>query len=181
MQHPPAHATRERILAAAEALSCEVGPARISIEAVASRAGVSKGGLLYHFPNKHLLLRALIADHVAATRRAMEALAPAGSGPIHVARAYLQVTRDKLSASKAPPGIFAAIAEDPEFVAPLRAFREEMRLQVFGRCPDPKRAQVVFLAAEGLVHSMLTDPQAYDPVASEGAFETLEAMLGEPA
>ncbi|PTE20023.1 TetR/AcrR family transcriptional regulator, partial [Cereibacter changlensis JA139] len=45
-----AQATRRRLLDAADQLSRTVGPARLSLEAVAAEAGVSKGGLLYHFP-----------------------------------------------------------------------------------------------------------------------------------
>ena len=51
---------RQRILAAADELSRDLGPANLSLDAVAQRAGVSKGGLLYHFPSKARLLKALV-------------------------------------------------------------------------------------------------------------------------
>lgn len=173
--------TRSRILAAAEELSCETGPARVSLEAVAARAGVSKGGLLYHFPTKHALLRALIEEHVAEMRRVIEAEAPgalaAGDAPA-AARAYLRMLRANLCAAEPPPaGVFAAIAEDPEFIAPLRAFRREMLQDVFGRLSDPDRARVVFLACEGLVHLKLTDIQALDTATCERSIAALEDML----
>lgn len=41
--------SREKILAAAAELADIVGPGNISLDAVAQRAGVSKGGLLYNF------------------------------------------------------------------------------------------------------------------------------------
>src|SRR5687767_14471935 len=43
---------RERILEAAERVVGDVGAARMTLEGVAQAAGVSKGGLLYHFPTK---------------------------------------------------------------------------------------------------------------------------------
>jgi AcrR family transcriptional regulator len=172
--------TRQRILAAAEDLSCETGPARVSLEAVAARAGVSKGGLLYHFPSKHHLLRALVADHVDEIRRAMDRLAPGArdsGAPLAIARAYVAVVREEIAEGGPPPaGVFAAIAEDPEFIAPLREFRAELRKAFLG-CPDPGRASVVFLACEGLVHERLTDPNAPDPGDRDAVFSTLEAML----
>lgn len=49
-------ATRARLLSAADQIAAESGAAGVSLDAVAARAGVSKGGLLYHFPTKVALL-----------------------------------------------------------------------------------------------------------------------------
>ncbi|MBN8999427.1 MAG: helix-turn-helix transcriptional regulator, partial [Rhizobiales bacterium] len=68
---------RERILDAAVNVAHEVGPAHLSLDAVAERAGVSKGGLLYHFPTKQDLLKALVERHLAAIEAAVE-VAPGG-------------------------------------------------------------------------------------------------------
>ena len=172
------HDTRTRILDAAEHLSCENGPAHVSIEAVAARAGVSKGGFLYHFPTKQALLRALVSEHVEGLRRAMAARG--GDTPLAQALAYLDVMRDKLTESGPRPGLFAAIAEDPEFIAPVRALRAEILDDVFRRCPDPKLATVVFLASEGLVFARLTDPLAHDGAELAGIFEMLGRLLDAP-
>ena len=56
---------REKILAAAAAVARETGPGSVSLEAVAGRAGVSKGGLLYHFPSKARLMQALVEHYLA--------------------------------------------------------------------------------------------------------------------
>lgn len=169
--------TRARILVAAEDLSCEAGPAHMSIEAVASRAGVSKGGFLYHFPTKQALLRALVSEHVNGLRHATEARAGCDATPLVQARAYLAVIREKLDGAGARPGLFAAIAEDPEFIAPMREFRAAM-LEVFRRCPNPDLAIIVFLATEGMVFARLTDPAACAGQDCGRAFETLELLLG---
>ncbi len=50
----------ERILAAASKILADGGyMTRFSLSAVAAEAGVSKGGLLHHFPSKEALLRGL--------------------------------------------------------------------------------------------------------------------------
>ena len=54
----------ERLLDAAERLVSEVGAGHLTLEAVARAAGVSKGGLLYHFPSKEALLQAMIDRHL---------------------------------------------------------------------------------------------------------------------
>lgn len=55
---------RERVLEAAERVVTEVGAARLTLDAVSHAAGVSKGGLLYHFPSKESLLTALAQRYV---------------------------------------------------------------------------------------------------------------------
>ena len=49
--------TRQQILHAAFALIRREGVARLTIEAVAQEAGLSKGGVLYHFRSKESLIR----------------------------------------------------------------------------------------------------------------------------
>src|SRR5215212_6184568 len=52
--------SRERILDAAAELVREVGAGRLTLDAVAERAGLSKGGLLYNFPTKEALLQGML-------------------------------------------------------------------------------------------------------------------------
>jgi len=67
--------TRDRILDALETLLLDDGADKATLEAVASRAGVSKGGLLYHFPSKDAMMAAIEQTpesgrrHIRAMRR----------------------------------------------------------------------------------------------------------------
>jgi AcrR family transcriptional regulator len=60
---------RDRILEAAERVVTDVGPARLTLDLVAQAAGVSKGGLLYHFPSKESLLIALANRYVQSMQQ----------------------------------------------------------------------------------------------------------------
>ena len=60
---PVLPAARDRILDAAEQLVATQGASNLTLDAVAQAAGVSKGGLLYHYPNKEALLAAMIERH----------------------------------------------------------------------------------------------------------------------
>jgi len=51
---------RDRILRAVRDLLADGGPSSVTLEAVADRAGLSKGGLLYHFPSKSALYVGLL-------------------------------------------------------------------------------------------------------------------------
>lgn len=63
---------RDRILEAAERVVAEVGAARLTLDVVAQAAGVSKGGLLYHFPSKESLLGALAQRYVHSMEHCIE-------------------------------------------------------------------------------------------------------------
>jgi len=56
--------TRELILSAAAKVVLTQGASRMTLEAVAAEAGVSKGGLLYHFPSKDAMIEGMIEHMV---------------------------------------------------------------------------------------------------------------------
>lgn len=173
--------TRQRILEAADALSAELGANHLSLDAVAARAGISKGGLLYHFPSKHALLRGLVAMHVDGIRNEMQIQAPgclAPDGPaLPGALAYLTVSRRRICRVDAPmSGVLAAMAEDAGFLAPMIAFRNEIEA-LFARCPNPVHGGLVFLACQGVVHLCMTDPARFTRADLEARFTRLEEQL----
>lgn len=59
-KHP--EAVRQQLLAVTARLLIEEGPGSVTLDAVARAAGVSKGGLLHHFPSKPALLDGLFDD-----------------------------------------------------------------------------------------------------------------------
>jgi AcrR family transcriptional regulator len=72
---------RDAVLDAFEELLIDVGERAATLDAVAKRAGVSKGGLLYHFPNKEALITATLErlDRLAGEDLAAMAAAPEGA------------------------------------------------------------------------------------------------------
>ena len=73
--------TKERLLDAFESLLDEFGTAGATLDAVAAKAGVSKGGLLYHFGSKAALIKGslerlehLVAEDVEAMKAAGDRL-----------------------------------------------------------------------------------------------------------
>src|SRR6516165_9995821 len=92
---------RDRILAAAMAVARESGASRLSLEAIARRAGVSKGGLLYHFHKKDALMSALLKRQLAEIEAATSAATKAPGRPNAVANAFIQAYRAKLACEPA--------------------------------------------------------------------------------
>lgn len=143
--------SREAMLDAAQAVVLEQGAARLTLDAVAQRAGASKGGVLYNFPSKEALLRALIervvAHNAQAHRRAIETLPDT---PTRALRAYVMNSVRAPDADDQVSGaLLAALAADPALLAPVRAYFSA-RFAEIGRKLPLEHAATVFLATEGL-------------------------------
>lgn len=73
--------TRDALLAAYQTLLLAEGQRATTLEAVAAEAGVSKGGLLYHFKSKEALAEGLIDRLDALVGGDREAMRTADDGP----------------------------------------------------------------------------------------------------
>ena len=80
MSRPP-HA-REKVLDAFEQLLIDEGARAATMDATARAAGVSKGGLLYHFGSKDALEKGLIARAEALVADDLAAMSAAPDGPV---------------------------------------------------------------------------------------------------
>jgi AcrR family transcriptional regulator len=144
-----------KVLDAAATVLRERSAAAFTLDAVAARAGVSKGGLMYHFPSKEALFSALVDRAVAAVDDALAAAA-ASTEPGAFTRAYLDTTIPAGPADADADGhdalvaaLAAAVTLDPQLLAPLRrAYRRwQDRLEDDGL--DPAAATAVRLAVDG--------------------------------
>lgn len=176
---------RERLLDAAEARLLEHGPAGLVLDAVAADAGVSKGGLLYHFASKEALAQALVERMAERFDRVQAALADADpDAPGRRTRAYLRSTvgagGEPADASGAlVAGILASIGGDPARLEALRAgfARWQERLEHDG--VDPVRTTLVRLAADGMWLSALLGLPQLDKALGARVLEALDALTRE--
>lgn len=142
--------SREKILAAAADVAREAGPGNLSLDAVASRAGISKGGLLYNFPSKAKLLQALVEAYLGDFRRALER-ARSGTPQESLLSSYIRLSASECEQTRgAASWIFSAVAEDPDFLEPMKAFKRELLERLRAETPDRKALLVTYLAIEGL-------------------------------
>lgn len=89
-----AEQTRSAIIAAASRLIAERG-VRVSLDAIARAADVSKGGLIYHFSSKDDLFLAIVRSFCHGFRdRVMEHADREGDVPGRLTRAYVNVSLD---------------------------------------------------------------------------------------
>ena len=78
----PEVSTRDRLLDAFETLLVEHGPRATTLEAVAGHAGVSKGGLLYHFASKEDLVEGTLERLLAMVQQDVERMRTSPDGAV---------------------------------------------------------------------------------------------------
>ena len=143
---------RALILEAADHIVATTGAAHLTIDAVAAAAGVSKGGVLYHFPTKQALLEGMLArllEQVDERTTALREQQPAGTNAAVVARIIEQ--HDQQPAERAMSrAILAAAAEDPDLLGPARAAVRQAFDEAAGGSSPPELGWVLLLAVEGL-------------------------------
>ncbi len=149
--------SREAILNAAEAVVLEKGSGHMSLEAVAARAGVSKGGLLYHFPTKEDLLRGMMERLIAhIEKRRKEKGRDLKEGPGRETRAFIlsRVERDPRM-EKIGSAVLAAVAHDPKLLQPARDEIRRRLSEMMQSGLSFTRAAFILFAVQGLIVSEL--------------------------
>lgn len=166
--------SREKILDAAADVAAEAGPGSLSLEAVALRAGVSKGGLLYNFPTKAKLMQGLVERYLSEFEAALEAAREDSTGGENLLSIYIRLAARECEETKPSASwIFSAIAEDPDFLAPIKTFRQQLFQRLKTETPDKNALLICYLAIEGLRSMNLFDSD----ILSHDERETLVASL----
>ena len=138
---------RDAILDAAEAIVTEEGAGSLTFDAIARRAGVSKGGVLYCYASKQERVAAMTRRDLDRFLREVEEKRETLAGGAEAGmRAHLVATRDEIGALAArAASLMATLAESPDHAEVLRDYYRD-RLELFG---GDERARVAFFAAEG--------------------------------
>lgn len=147
--------TNQQIIAAALTVAAEQGAGKVTLEAVAKAAGVSKGGLIYHFPNKEALISAMVQQLLAEVNQSrLDLLAQDAS----LLRAVIQAraTCSKNIQTNTAMAILAAAASQPELLKPLQQHNQYVLDALKQQYPQPEALMLV-LASEALVFQDLLD------------------------
>ncbi len=159
---PDETSTRDKVLDAFERLLVSEGSRAATLDAVAAAAGVSKGGLLYHFHSKDALVEGLVARLRDQAATDVDLMRSAPQGPVDF---YLETSVD--SGSDFDRGLIAAarIAQENDHRAgeALAAIREEWFEVLREHLGDDALARTIQLIGDGLYFddsSGFRDPDA---------------------
>lgn len=145
--------TRATLLAAAAAVVRGHGVANLTLERVAETAGVSKGGLLYHFASKQELVLAMLTNTLGRADDALDTLANEnGLTQGAFTKAYLDYVRSGLHDQvDSGAGVFAAAALNDGDLAPAQdQFAQWQRRLINDDGIDPTAALLARVVGDGL-------------------------------
>jgi AcrR family transcriptional regulator len=133
----------EGILDRAAALFAQRGFEHTSVQAIADAVGLSKAGLLHHYPSKEALREAVLAQSRALTERALERVATLPPGPRRDRRAVEAL----VDLALAQPGTLAfmlgaATAQGAEHAA-FDAAASDPVFQMFSVDADTERERLI--------------------------------------
>jgi AcrR family transcriptional regulator len=176
--------TKSRILDAAEEVVLRDGVARLTLEAAAAEAGLSKGGILYHFPTRDALVAAMVDAIIVSFDEDIERELAGQSGPGSFTRAYLRATMTPSAPSdegddRLGAAVIAAAAAQPALLIPLQQAAERWQARLEDDGLDPAVATMVRLASDGL---WLCDLFGLAPLAGTRRHDVgalLEQLTGE--
>nr|WP_312795013.1 TetR family transcriptional regulator [Tianweitania sp.] len=144
---------QSKILRAAEVVVMRDGAARLTLDAVALEAGISKASVIYDYGTKQALIKAVIERRIKAEEDKVEQ-AVQGLGNIADVR-----IRGRIAATaEAPAGdaqsvalnLCAALAQDAELRCLLQESYSRELAAIAQTSSQPRSALLAFLALEGL-------------------------------
>lgn len=150
--------TRERLLLAATRVILDEGIQQMTLESVANAAGVSKGGLLYHFPSKDALIEGMVDYFLEKFEGRLTAhLADEPEPDANTwLRAYINASSVyEPEETAVSSGILAALTVNPALLKPLHE-RYRVWQDRLMQTTDPALATLIRLALDGLWFCELT-------------------------
>lgn len=181
----PSISARDTLLDAAEAVVLRDGIAGLTLDAVATLAGASKGGLLHHFRSKDALLSAMVDRTVARWREDYSMAIENGrkaNGQPTAAGAFLTMSLADLSCwtetcRRSSVVLVAALANDPDMIAPVRSAYNDLLARIAGDGVDSGVADVVMLVIHGLWFEWMFALREMTPERLANVHQTLCRLL----
>ena len=143
---------RDRILDAAEAVILESGGRSFTLDAVAARADISKGGLVYSFATKDDLVHAALEREMARFQEAVRRRA--GGGPtdaVELVLAHIEEALDEDDASTQKAAfLVTALVHAPDMLEPVRRYYRVLLDPLRSEGGDMHEVRHALLAVEGI-------------------------------
>lgn len=166
MPRPPL--ARERVLDAFEGIVISEGERGATLDATARAAGVSKGGLLYHFASKEDLTAGLLARLEELTTADLAQMAQAPDGPVayYVRTSVMEdaaLDRALIAVSRLAQGGHGAAGDA------LRDVRRRWEEMIRPHVRDQTALDLVMLVSDGLYFNNSLDVNGEERLVPHGA------------
>jgi AcrR family transcriptional regulator len=143
---------RDRVLDAAEAVILESGGRSFTLDAVAERAGISKGGLVYSFATKDDLVRAALEREMARFREAVRRRVGDGpTEPVELVLAHIQeALEEDDAATQMAAFLVTALVHAPDMLEPVRRYYRALLDPLRSAYGELHEVRHALLAVEGI-------------------------------
>ena len=143
---------RDRILDAAESVILDSGGRNFTLDAVAERAGISKGGLVYTFATKDGLVRAALEREMARFQEAVgKRLGGRSVKPFELVLAHIEEALDEDDATTRKAAfLVTALVHAPDMMEPARRYYRELLDPLLPESGDAQKVRNALLAVEGI-------------------------------
>jgi len=169
---------RQLILQTAIQIILEQDFNALTLDAVAKKAGISKGGLLYHFPNKDSLIKGLaqfVFEELYLNFDQFAEKDPQKSGKW--TRALIKASKTDLEQNaELNVGIFAASYLDPDLANDISKGYMSILTKLENDAIDPVTATIIRLALDGLYYSKMLNIAPLEKERQDEVFQQLFAM-----
>lgn len=172
--------TREKVIDSAMAIVREQGVGKLTLDEAARHAGISKGGVLYHFKTKDDLIRAMVSRMIESCDNLhQDYYRQEPEGPYRWARTVVRTAFDPNGPAGDPVGgaLLAAIAINPDLMAPIQAKYAEWIERVKSDSPDFERASLICMAMDGYVFERMLGLELCDAQQCERIKQTALDLL----
>ena len=160
--------TRQLLFEACSRILRREGLTNLTLDAVSEEAGLSKGGLLYHFPSKVALIEGLFEYHNDIFELRLQELTTAeGDDPGAWLRAYAKASVEQITDPDCASLYVSLFAAEERYASAHQLMRQkyvrwQQQVEVSGL--DPALATLVRLAVDGL---WFAEMHRYAPPLSE--------------
>ncbi|EHQ05507.1 TetR/AcrR family transcriptional regulator [Leptonema illini] len=173
---------REKILEAAYRVVQQHGAGHLTLENVAWEAGVSKGGLLYHFRSKDDLIRGMVEEHVRQEERHMHE----NLGEDPDAKAILRFVIDTAFEGRSGydedheigAALLPAILENPALLEPVENLICEMNRKI-DELKDPALGYILRLALDGMHFTHMMGIGVIEDWQRKEVFKRMQQLVDE--
>jgi AcrR family transcriptional regulator len=150
--------SRNVIIQAALTIIARDGPRRLTLDAIAREAGISKGGLMHQFRSKQAVLKALLeyqSEYFEKFSQDYMAQAGAASPEVNLAT-QIAVSREAITTQQSVVfAILGAISEEPGLMSMFKEIDAKKLDAIKAEAVDPELAILRWYAAKGLLLSTL--------------------------
>lgn len=166
---------KKSILTAATEIVQEEGVVKLTLEAVAKRAGVSKGGLLYHFPSKEALIKGMVEEWTNNYFEYIHSLVNSDNKDNGKwSRAFIKSSFSDLENKNLNAALTAAMFINPDLLDDFKQKYDILQKKLLNDGIDPVKITIARLSIDGL---WLTGTFGISPLNEELKIQVFDELI----